>query len=71
MPYLETVDESYITGTTVGGKTKMSGSTFPCGLIRIRNKSNDSGGWTDSLKMWVHLVPGTHRGYLCEPMQDM
>jgi len=71
MPYLETVDESYMTGTTVGGKTKMAGSTFPCGLIRIRNQSSDQGGWSDDVKLWVHLVPGTHRGYLCEPMTEM
>jgi hypothetical protein len=69
--YLETVDESYITGTTVGGKTHMTGSSFPCGLIRIRNQSNDSGGWASEVKCFVHLVPGDHRGYLCEPMQDM
>ncbi len=71
MPYLETVDESYITGTTVGGKTRMTGSSFPCGLIRIRNQSNDSDGWSSPVKLFVHLVPGEHRGYLCEPMQDM
>ena len=71
-PYLETVDESYITGTTVGGKTHMVGSTFPCGLIRIRNQSNDKEhGWSSNVKCFVHLVSGDHRGYLCEPMTDM
>lgn len=71
MPYLETVDESYITGSTVGGRTKLSGSTFPCGLIRIRNQSDSDDGWDTNLKLFVHLVPGTHRGYLCEPMTEM
>ena len=72
MPYLETVDETYITSTTVGGKTHMAGSTFPCGLIRVRNQSDDrDNGWPTALKLYVHLVPGEHRGYLCEPMQEM
>lgn len=71
MPYLQTVDESYITATTVGGKTTMAGSTFPCGLIRIRNQSSSKEGWDTNIKLFVHLVPGNHRGYLCEPMQDM
>lgn len=71
MPYLQIVDESYITSSTIGGKTSMRGSTFPCGLIRIRNQSNDATGWTSVPKLLVHLVPGTHRGYMAQPMQEM
>jgi len=71
MPYLQIVDESYVTASTIGGKTSMRGSTFPCGLIRIRNQSNDIGGWTAVPKLLVHLVPGTHRGYMAQPMQEM
>jgi hypothetical protein len=71
MPFLQIVDESYITASTIGGKTSMRGSTFPCGLIRIRNQSNDATGWTAVPKLLVHLVPGTHRGYMAQPMQEM
>ena len=71
MPYLQVVDESYITASTIGGKTNMRGSTFPCGLIRIRNQSNDLSGWAATPKLLVHLVPGTHRGYMAQPMQEM
>jgi len=81
MPYWEIVDEAYVTTTTIGGKTTLRGSSFPCGLIRIRNKSNDApdpsasppvpGGWASAPKLLVHLVPGSHRGYLCESMADM
>lgn len=71
MPYLEIVDEAYVTSSTIGGKTTLRGSSFPCGLIRIRNKSNDESGWSATPKLLVHLVPGSHRGYLCESMADM
>lgn len=71
MAYLEVLDESYITVSTIGGKTTMRGGNFPCGLVRIRNKSDDEGGWASTPKLLVHLVPGHHRGYLCEPMADM
>ena len=81
MPYLEIVDEAYVTSTSIGGKTTLKGSNFPCGLVRIRNKSNNAGdpganppvpgGWEETPKLLVHLVPGTHRGYLCQSMADM
>jgi hypothetical protein len=45
---------------------------FPCGLIRldINNDPSEDGGFSNLL-IQVDLVPGNHRGYLCEPMQDM
>lgn len=52
-----------ISGTTVGGKTFAQGGNFQCGLVKI---TNDIG-----FVLQIDLVPGTHRGYLCEPMQDV
>lgn len=61
-------DLDKITGTTIGGVTRMKGGQFPCGLIRIdtTNFNQDS-----TLTLLIDLVPGDHRGYLCEPMTDM
>jgi hypothetical protein len=57
---------SYAAGGNVGTQT-IKGGNFPCGLIRVN--------WTPSspanLVIQVNLVPGSHRGYLCEPMGDM
>jgi hypothetical protein len=54
-----------ITGTTVGGMTYAKGGTFGCGLIRIDHEVGGTGG---NLLIQIDLVPGNHRGYLCEPM---
>ena len=43
------------------------GGSFPCGLIRI----DWTPGSSANLVMQVDLVPGNHRGYLCEPMTEM
>lgn len=58
-----------VTTTTVGGSTSVEGGVFPCGLIRIVNQP--TGTWTAAPTLIVTLVPGSHRGYLAEPMQDM
>jgi len=50
--------------TTIGGTTQVRGSTFQCGLIQL---SND----IENLSVQVHLVPGPHRGYMCQKMQDV
>ncbi len=57
-----------ITSTTVGGMTKMPGGNFQGGLIRF-----DATGLTQSsnVAILIHLVPGPHRGYMCQPMQDV
>ncbi len=63
-------DTEYITGTTVGGTTRLQGGLFPCGLIKITVRNYDeSNALSNSL--YVDLVPGHHRGYLCEPMTEM
>ena len=60
-------DVSGITNTTIGGDTRLRGGNFPCGLVRI--------DWTGDAPLdgvlLVNMVPGPHRGYLCEPMTEM
>jgi len=63
---LEFVDQAIFTNTTIGGKQKLIGSNFPCGLIRF-----DIAGFTGSTNIFIDLIPGNHRGYLCEPMTEM
>ena len=58
-----------LTPTTVGGTTRIKGGMFPCGLIKI-NAIADS-GVVPQLAIQIDLVPGDHRGYLCEPMTEM
>lgn len=70
-PYLEIVDEAYVTNTTVGGRSTLRGGTFYCGLVRIRNKSLDVAGWTSTPRLLVHLVPGADRGYMLQNMQEV
>jgi hypothetical protein len=66
---LETHDLEFITPTTVGGTTRMQGGTFPCGLIRTQISKTSAG--TGLINLQIDLVPGNHRGYLCEPMTEM
>ncbi len=60
-------DISGITGTTIGGDTRLSGGDFPCGLVRF--------DWTGDAPLdaiiLVKLMPGPHRGYMCQPMTEM
>ena len=61
-------DSEYITGTTIGGTTRLKGGNFPCGLIRFDLVNN---GNADVLTLQINLIPGNHRGYLCESMTEM
>lgn len=64
-PGLQIHDAAIISPTTVGGKTSIPGGNFQCGLIQLNNT-------TDAvLNLQIHLVAGPHRGYLCQPMQDV
>ena len=65
-------DALSITATTVSGKTSCGGTTFPCGLIRLRIDSSLSQVGDEPIAwLQVHLVPGPHRGYMAESMVDM
>ncbi len=64
---LEVHDVSFITPTTIGGKTRIVGGNFPCGLMAFTWAPNGS----SNLVIQVDLVPGPHRGYLAMPMQEM
>lgn len=57
-----------VTGTTIGGTTRIKGGNFPCGLINIDAFNTGS---TANIVIEVSLIPGNHRGYLCEPMTEM
>ena len=65
-PGPETHDAVLVTSTTVGGKTSIPGTNFQGGLIKINNTINDG-----TIVMLLHLVPGPHRGYMCQKMQDV
>ncbi len=59
-------DAVLVTATTVGGKTMVPGANFQGGLVRLDN-TIDSG----AIVIIMTLVPGTHRGYMCQKMQDV
>ena len=65
-PTLQYHDSALISGTTIGGVTSLKGGNFPCGLIRVSSDIDIA----DTLFV-VNLIPGNHRGYLCEPMTEM
>nr|AGA18462.1 hypothetical protein [uncultured marine virus] len=68
-PGLMVHDFNGITGTTIGGITRLKGGNFPCGLIRVA--FDNTGDTSGNLTLIVDLVPGNHRGYLAEPMTEM
>ena len=68
MDGLQIHDQSFVTPSTIGGHTFLKGGNFPCGLMRF--------AWTPSeqssnIAIQIDLIPGSHRGYLCEPMTEM
>ncbi|AXH79327.1 MAG: hypothetical protein [Circular genetic element sp.] len=66
---MEIHDISHVTSTTIGATTRIPGGVFPCGLIQMLvDNTEDTDGY---LLLEISLVPGPHRGYLAEPMQDM
>lgn len=70
---LQIHDIEFVTGTTIGGTTRMKGGMFPCGLIALRLQNNNATPQEGSLThtFTIDMVPGNHRGYLCEPMTEM
>jgi hypothetical protein len=70
LPGLEWHDlvQIYETNVTSGvGIQRLKGGNFPCGLIAI----DWSPATSANLVIQIDLVPGNHRGYLCEPMTEM
>jgi len=77
-PDLQYHDNLNITTTTVSGKTTCRGTSVPCGLLKFNIDLSLAAvapvqGAEPAPVAWiqVHLVPGSHRGYLCEPMMEM
>ncbi len=69
---LEFHDFTNFTITNIGNISRMEGGMFPCGLIRIDHTNWNLGPQeTASVLLHLTLVPGDHRGYLCEPMTEM
>jgi len=65
--FTQIYSNSGVPGAGVGIQ-RLKGGNFPCGLIRI--------DWTPDVEnanliIQVNLIPGNHRGYLCEPMTEM
>ena len=59
-----------ITATTIGGMARLKGGNFPCGLIRL-DHAVPTYSVGHGLTLLIDLIPGSHRGYLCEPMTEM
>lgn len=70
LPGLAIHDLLTYTATTVGGKAYAKGGNFPCGLIKLRHEVSDE-STAHNIIVQIDLVPGSHRGYLCEPMTEM
>lgn len=67
---LQIHDSTSYGASTIGGTTRIKGGNFPCGLIKITHSvANDS--QSHNIALYVDLVPGHHRGYLCENMTEM
>lgn len=54
-------------GTTSIGTQHGKGGNFPCGLIAFNWNPEEPA----NLVIQIDLIPGNHRGYLCEPMTEM
>jgi hypothetical protein len=63
-------DVDSVTATTIGGQTRIKGGNFPCGLIRV-DWTPGAGSSPAGFALQIDLMPGNHRGYLCEPMTEM
>ena len=67
---------AFVSGTTVGGKTRVDGGMFNCGLIRFDWNLNPATTPATgdpplpqpdtSMYLAIDLVPGTHKGYMAE-----
>lgn len=69
-PTLEVHDIVGISATTVGGQSRVKGGTFPCGLIRLDWSPSAENPTSANIALQIDLVPGSHRGYMCESMLE-
>jgi len=60
---LELVDTAYFNAGTNANTLRLKGDNFPCGLIEVIA--------SEPCGMIIDLIPGQHRGYMCEPMLEM
>lgn len=65
MSATQVMDIAYLTGTTVGGTTRLKGGIVPAGLMRL-DMTNDT-VLSQNILLQFDMVPGTHRGYMCQP----
>jgi len=68
-PSLQVHDAARVTSTTLSNTTRIKGGNFPCGLVRF--DLANVGANASNMTILIDLVPGSHRGYLCEPMTEM
>lgn len=69
--YIEMENQCFAfnTNTVAERRYTFGGFTAPCGLLRIDQQYSDD--TSNDLIVEIMLVPGDHRGYLAEPMQEM
>ena len=65
LPAARVVGAAYFNAGTNANKVIVEGDNFPCGLVELYSATDDT------VSVIVHLVPGSHRGYLAESMTDM
>jgi len=69
-PTLEIHDITSISATTIGGQSRVKGGQFPCGLIRFDWAPSADNPTSVNFVVQIDLVPGMHRGYMCEKMLE-
>jgi len=69
MSATQVFDVAYLSGTTVGGITRMKGGVVPAGLMRL-DMTNET-NLAQNVVLQIDLVPGRHRGYMCEPTLEV
>lgn len=71
LPSTEVVGYAAFGGSAATGsltsQRKIDGGVFPCGLIEVKSALAGPAFYD----IIVHMVPGPHRGYMCQPMQDV
>ncbi len=64
------ISQIYATSATTNiGVARLKGGNFPCGLVIV--EGTNKGDTPANIVIQIDLIPGDHRGYLAEPMQEM